>query len=154
MNMLDYQLLPSEDHIVRYCNPKLKTESGRVSEAAFELREIDLRKKPSYLSVNWIEYYQSFAEAFEEIKKIWIEKKLNKPGSQIALLNVGHTINYVRDASISDGSIRKCIDLIIKKTDSNDKNPSHSGIFGYEEFNKQVAILINKSVQEYIPINF
>ena len=43
--------LPDADHVARYCPKKKITEDGRITGAAFQLRESD----KGSLSTNWLE---------------------------------------------------------------------------------------------------
>lgn len=86
------------NHVSRYCSKKQITTDGRVSGAAFQLREVD----KGSLSINWLEKLglSSRAEEIEALVAIYRNKLPGYPnGSGIAVLNVGHTKQYVLENS-------------------------------------------------------
>lgn len=105
------------DHIARYCRPACVDPNDNAPLAcAFQIR-----KSETFLSVNWLEYFDvsSEAEAVDEVRAV-LRKKLGlKKRGRIAVLNVGDA----RGAT-------EC-DLRVTHQPTGDDG-SHAGISGYE----------------------
>ena len=113
--------IPGEHHVSRYCKPTSLRADGTPSGVAFRLRN---RNEP-YLSVNWLEYAHpgSRSEQIAEVRRCFVEKGFRTASAGIfAVLRVGQVISDVFDAS---GHKLRAVHK------PEDKDPSHSGLFGY-----------------------
>ena len=128
--------LPIKDHVSRYCKPKT-VPNGQPTGASFMLREGE-----EFLSVNWMECVGETDPKLQidKIREI-IELKLAKSGL-FAVLNVGDVIDQIQ---ISGG---KTLAILHEPTSG---DPSHSGIYGYQDEDLLVAELIAEMVIESYP---
>lgn len=134
-------LLPDHDHISRYCSVTHCTEDGQVTGRAFQLRQTD-----KYLSVNWLEFLQLCNRKNEigAVRKV-LGSKLNlNAKAQIAVLNAGKIIDYVRTKSQDARKLRV-------SHEPEETDPSHSGIYGYGYDDQLIADLIAEMVHENYP---
>ena len=109
---------------------------GDPTGQSFALRPVD----NNTLSVNWLEYYGNIGQE-EQINHVRedIELKLAARGL-FAILNVGEVIDYIRNV--------KVLSIIHEPTD---KDPSHSGIKGYDIHDQMVANMIAEKVIKTYP---
>ena len=140
-------IVPTEDHISRYCSPLRCTEEGQVTGAAFQLREID-----EYLSVNWLEYLQQaiWQEKIQEVRRVLNSKLRLTANAKIAVLNVGDIIDHVRTKSPDHRNL-SVLHEPIEDDPSQEDDLSHSGIYGFKYEDPMIGDLIAEVVQETYP---
>lgn len=133
--------LPTVDHISRYCKASTCAEDGRVTGAAFQLRQNE-----EYLSVNWLEYSQlrNRQEEIQEIRRILGSKLTLAQSARIAVMNVGQTISFVHAGSPDGRSLQVL-------HDPEEGDPSHSGIYNLPYDDILIAELIAEVVQATYP---
>ena len=119
--------LPDVDHLARYCKPSTIDESGQPMASAFAIRHGE-----DYLSVNWLEYFDSRpGVAIYEVREALIGKAFQlRQGGRFAVLNVG----------VVKTAVKRHLgrSLHINHLPSKD-DPSHAGVFGYAEVDFMVA---------------
>ena len=112
--------LPDGDHVARYCKPSSVRPDGRPFALAFRIRENE-----DYLSVNWLEYFQSpdVPAAVQHIRQAFRNKgfRLGRRGL-FAVLEVG-----AAKSAVDEGFGRS---LRFEYAPSRD-DPSHAAIYGY-----------------------
>ena len=127
------ELIPEDDHVLRYCTPS-KIENGFPLPIAFKLKNGE-----PYLSVNWVEYYkcENILTNVQKIREEFINKNysLSKNG-KFVLFHVSRTKQSIKETT--DQS------LCFKKIPCPDSH-SHSGIYGYEYNDKVVEDLVRLS---------
>jgi len=142
--------LNENSSIARRCREK-HIHNGVVTSKAFQLRQKTKEGKPEEnLSVNWIEYFQaSESEIISRIIKIWIQKKLEVKGAQLAKINVGKMIQHVKNET--NGKFN----LLVKKQNHKSSqiiDESHYGIIGFSVAdNNIIPRLIRDIVDSYYP---
>jgi len=138
--------VPTQNHITRCCFASRCTEDGRVTGAAFQLREID-----DYLSVNWLEYLQlsNRQDEIQEIRKVLNSKLTLTANAKIAVLNVGDILNHVSINTPDNRNLRVLHEPIEDEQEVYD--PSHSGIYGFRFEDHMIADLMAEVVQETYP---
>ena len=122
--------LSSRDHVSHYCRASTIDEFGMPMLAAFKLRT---SIKEQYLSVNWLEILNApnVNAALREVQRVLVGKKLDiEPKGRFAVLSVGTLTTFIQDT---------CNITLQFKYIPTKKDESHSGIFGYERENKNVA---------------
>lgn len=135
--------LASTDNVGRYCARNKVTEGGRITAEAFKLWP----KDKGYLSANWLEKIsQDKEEQIEYLRKYYLEKILKgqppkKTGAKIACLNVGCTLDFVRNET-DDKRVLQFLHL------ENDSDPSYSGIYGLTIEDDIVCELIAQRVNK------
>jgi hypothetical protein len=134
-------VIPTEHHISRYCKPTSLRADGTPSGVAFRLRN------ELYLSVNWLEHAHagSRSEQLAEVRRCFVEKGFRTASTGVfAVLNVGQVASHVVD--FSGRNLRA-----VHKPE--DKDPSHSGLFGYAYSDEDdlIADLIAEKVLETHP---
>lgn len=129
--------LPGKDHIARYCAPKTAPD-GRPTGASFMLR----KKDDEFLSVNWMEHFGGTDQKAQIVKiREHIELSLAKYGL-FAVLNVEKVIDQIQKFG------EKMLAILHEPTH---RDPSHSGIYGYQHEDLLVAELIAEAVIEIYP---
>ena len=133
--------LPASDHIARLCMPK-SCADGEIQASAFILRKDELS-----LSVNWLEFLKCPTRESEIVAICEVyKKKFNRvpTNAKIAILNIDKTCSHVHDAS-EDNRILNILH------EPEEKDPSHSGIFGMNQDDPLIAELICEMIQENYP---
>ena len=115
--------------------------------SAFFLRtKTKERNKPEeYLSVNWLNYYKGIMkEQFKKYFRIMNNKGFFiKEEGRLAVLNVKKTVDHVRNSTSEKRILKfKHITSHIR----NQKDPTHTGIFGYTIGENHIAFLIKDSI--------
>ena len=85
-------VVPDADHVSRYCSRSRLTEEGKVTAAAFQLKEDE-----QSISVNWLESLDQpnrEAEIAKVREALSSDITLRRTG-RIAVLNVGETRSHV-----------------------------------------------------------
>ena len=141
--MFDFDI-PDQHHVSRYCNPSSLKADGTPSGVAFRLRS---HKNERYLSVNWLEYAHSASrsEQLAKVRESFIEKGFGIASSaKFAVLNVGEIAAHVFEMS----GHKICASHQLE-----DKDPSHSGLFGYTYSDEDdlIADLMAEKVIELYP---
>lgn len=142
--------MPSErildsDHISRYCGGVQVKEDGTVSGTAFRLRK-QREAWEEYLSVNWLEFLErnSRDKQITEVQNV-IAGKLNaRAKAVLAVLNVGRMRAHVFNNSDDHRDLRA-----VHAPEHDDS--SHSGVYGLQPEDDEVADLIAQVVQETYP---
>ena len=131
-------LLP-EHNVARYYGPR-KIINGTVGYDAFLLRIGE-----GFLSTNWLEYFHPVGRQFQVAA---VQNALESKGFRasrnggFAILNVGAAVQQVYD---------DCNVLLNFRPLGQASDPSHTGIFGYDVDDTDVAESLAKSVQELHP---
>ena len=137
-------MINDDQHVARYCPRKAITSSGRITGAAFELREIDKGR----FSVNWTEYLglDSRKDEIDHLSVWFCEKmKGDLSKTRIAILNVGNTKAHVLEAS----ERRKLIEFHHRY---NINNPSHASIESFELDEFTIFAFIAESIIKSYPV--
>ena len=132
--------IPDSDHVSRYCGGS-HVEDGEISGTAFMLRANE-----EYLSVNWLEFLQlsNRQKEIQEVSRVLKDKgRILGATSVIAVLNAGEVLEHVRNAA--------AITLEAMRVPE-EKDPSHSGIFGYTPEDDIIAELIAQKVKKTHPV--
>ncbi|MDA2927173.1 hypothetical protein MYX78_08070 [Acidobacteria bacterium AH-259-G07] len=135
--------VPDTDHVSRYCSRSRLTEEGKVTAAAFQLKEHE-----QSISVNWLEFLSQPNRQAEiaEVRKVLTSNRITlRRTGRIAVLNVGETRNHVYSATHPDSK-----DLHILH-DPLPNDSSHSGIFGVMMDDQLIPELIVQTVKEIHP---
>lgn len=119
-------ILPGTDSVARLCKGShLDPDTGSPGPGAFMLRENE-----SYLSVNWLEYFEqcTHEERLLEIRRVLANKRTISSTARLALLNIGNAIRIVGDTPL----------LVFTHEPINSPglvaDPSHSGINNIQNF--------------------
>ena len=140
--------LGDTDHISRFYDEKRQNPDGSPNPAAFVLRKSDFRINPAledqrpFVSTNWLELFHSH-DRTAQVKKAFrtLRKKLKiLPTDHLAVLNV-------RDAKSECQAQGFSVDV---KTTGESFDPSHTGIYGLEHANKDIATLLANNVPHTI----
>ncbi len=111
----------SEDHhISRYCKPSAVGDNGLPLAAAFELRDGE-----DYLSVNWLEFFETsdLSQAIDFVRQAFKKKKYEvRPNGKFVSLQVGK----VKEVILRNGHLPVKIIHFDEEDD-----PSHGGVYGY-----------------------
>lgn len=104
--------------MVRYCPLRALDNDGRPTLVAFDLRDDE-----SYLSVNWLEYFQDTAQRSR------IDQVREAMGRRLTLGRRGRLLELeVQDVKEAGGMVG--CELRIEPRDNHD-DPSHAGIDGW-----------------------
>lgn len=132
--------LPDCDNVTRLCGGShVDPDTGKPSPGAFMLRADE-----SYLSVNWLEYFEQYSheDRLSEIRRVLAGKMKVGKAARLALLNVGGATQIVGDNPLIsftheplDGS-EAIVDL------------SHCGINNIQSFEQIVAEKLSQAVYE------
>ena len=121
-------------HVLRYCKPSSIGEDGLPLSTAFELRD-----REDYLSVNWLEFFETqyLSQAVNSVREAFKKKNFNvKSKGGFISLRVDQIIEVIQHNSHLPARI-------IHLPSKND--PSHSGIYGippsHETISSQIAEL-------------
>ena len=126
--------LSGHHHFTRHCRRR-DIADGIVARSAFLLRSGE-----EYLSTNWLEH---FHDADRQVQIAGVRQALTDKGFRVrrtaafAVLNVGAIITAYKNDLDSDIQI-------VTLGDAHD--PSHTGIFGYTEYDTDVAALLARQV--------
>jgi len=136
-------ILPSTDNVVRLCGGShLDPDTGSPGPGAFMLREDE-----SYLSVNWLEYFEqrTHEERLLEIRQVLANKRTIGSSARLALLSIGHAIREVGDNPL--------LFFTHEPIDSPNlvSDLSHSGINNIQSFEILVAEKLAQAVTELCP---
>lgn len=118
-------------HVTRYCKPMSVDDNGLPMASAFKLRY-----KEEYLSVNWLEFFETsdLPQRIDFVRKAFRDKNYTiKPNGRLAVLRVGE----VKDLISRLGLYPVRVEHLPGKN-----NPSHSGIFGYTASDRLIALEI------------
>ena len=136
--------IPGSDHIARYVPPSRIATDGRITGAAFELKEKPGRLE-EHLSANWLEYLRLSHRTTEMAELCHVLRQdltLSKNG-RIAVLQVEQVKKHVRSES---GRVLRIIHL------EKQHDPSYSGIFEMSPEHMMIAELIAQVVLETHPV--
>ncbi len=119
-------------------------EDGSISGTAFRLRK-KREAWEEYLSVNWLEFLEktSRGRQITQVQNVIAGKLNQRPKAVLGVLNVGRMRANVFNGS---GDHR---DLKVVHVPEHD--PSHSGVYGLQPEDDEVADLIAQVVQEAHP---
>lgn len=132
--------LPNADNVVRLCGGShLDPETGSPGPGAFMLRDDE-----SYLSVNWLEYFEQHCHENRllEVRRVLASKRSIGKTARLALFNVGNAIQIVGGNPLLTfthepiDSPELIVDL------------SHSGINNIQGFEQLVAEKLSQAVHE------
>ena len=142
--------VPNTAHITRYCSGGRVKRDGSISGEAFRLRQ-KAGYTEEYLSVNWLEHLgkHSREEEIAEIQAVLAAKLTGgiRPSARIALLNVGETLDRVRDNSEDSRNLQ----VLHEPESGPPPDPSHSGIHGLRLEDALIGDLIAMTVKEVHP---
>lgn len=134
--------IDDKDHVTRIIKKSELDEDGEITSASFELRK---NRDESYLSVNHVEFFidNGASNEIEALRSIREDLKptytLNN-NHQLAILNVGKTVNHVKTMTDDIRVLDFC------KKPSTKNNFSHAGIFKLKFDDIAVQELIAESV--------
>ena len=138
--------LNDPDHIARYCGSKKHNPDGSPSPAAFLLSDSDLKPDPNladprpFLSTNWLEFFHKHDRGVQ-IKGVIDSLKAKTRG-------IGPTAKFavfnVLDAKTQCEAEGFQIEI---KTTGEIDDLSHTGIYGYEHANGDVAAILAVQVK-------
>ena len=135
--------LPDDDHVVRYAKPTTVREDGSVDGSAFRLRPSD-----NGLSVNWLDYYQSFDKS-QQLDKVRQSSRLTmRPNGRLAELNIGVTKRHVQRGLKN----LRFIHAPLAAEGDYQPDSSHSEIRGLPPGDSPEAALIGDMIAECIQI--
>ena len=135
--------LPDDDHVVRYAKPTTVREDGGVDGSAFRLRPSD-----NGLSVNWLDYYQSFDKS-QQLDKVRQSSRLTmRPNGRLAELNIGVTKRHVQ-ARVKN---LRFIYAPLAAESEHRPDPSHAEIRGLPPGDSPEAALIGDMIADSIQI--
>lgn len=123
--------IDDSQHISRYCKPLCVSASGLPLGCAFYLRSNE-----EYLSVNWLGYYDEsdLHKSLDCVREAFQKKgfSTSKRGRYVIL-----KVSKIKSL-LSIFSSEECrVEHLPSEND-----PSHSGIFGYSESDKTIALRI------------
>ena len=128
------ELEPSH-HVARYCRRRDIRNDGAVSPAAFEMRPGE-----PYLSTNWLEYFHDSDRQSQiaGVRQALADKnfRVSRTGA-FAVLNVGAAVSACK------AGLNRQIEIIAL---GEAHDPSHTGIFGYTEYDPDIAARLATSV--------
>ena len=137
--------LGDTDHISRYYDKKRQNPDGSPNPAAFMLRNSDYRANSAledqrpFVSTNWLELLHP------QDKTIQIKKAFHILGKKLKILPTDHLAVFnVQDAKSVCKAQGFSIDI---KTTGETFDPSHTGIYGVEQANSDIATLLANKVQ-------
>lgn len=129
--------LPDKDHFARYCRPKTAPD-GQPTATSFMLR----KNKDDSLSINWMEYYGNTGRD-NQLARIREDIELTLASTGVfAILNVGNVIERIH------AEYKKRLEILHDPTNG---DPSHSGIYGYNDEDLHIATMIAELVLETYP---
>ena len=144
--VISVTLLDDIDHISRYYGFKKQNPDGSPSPAAFLLGATDFKPNPDivdsrpFLSTNWLEFFHK-QDRKVQIKGVIDSLKAKK-------MSVGTKANFavfnVLDAKSKCESEGYPIEI---KTTGEIYDPSHTGIYGFENANNEVAAILALEVK-------
>lgn len=146
---ISVSLLNDPDHIARYCGYKKHNPDGSPSPAAFLLSDSDLKPDPKladprpFLSTNWLEFFHKHDRGVQikgVIDSLRAKHRDIGPTADFAVFNV-------LDAKTKCASQGFQIEI---KTTGEIGDPSHTGIYGYEHANGDVAAILALQVKHSI----
>lgn len=132
-------ILPEGDSVVRLCGGShLDPDTGVPGPGAFMLREGE-----SYLSVNWLEYFQQCDHEGRmlEVRRVLASKRSVGRTARLALLNIGGAIKIVGGDPLLTFTHEP-----ISSEFTND--PSHSAINNVQGYEQLVAERLSQAVIE------
>ena len=127
--------LPNADHVARYCKPsEVDHGTDKPKVGAFQ-RKVDAssKKKEDYLSVNWLEYFDTpdRRSAVECVRRAFRTKNYSVRGN-------GRFVTFNVAAAKSAALAVSGSELFFTHLPCDD-DPSHSGIFGYPDDDLEIA---------------
>jgi len=130
--------LADGDHVVRYCGPRTVDSRGRITASAFVMRARPVRE--SFLSVNWLEFFQAAALAGRvHLLRQALRRKLRlSRNGRLGLLRVGGVRALAEHPETA--SVR------VERHSSKD-DPSHAGIYFAPEYEVAVAAALANQVE-------
>ena len=130
--------IPDQDYVSRYCSPKT-VDNGEIQAPAFFLK---LGKES--ISVNWLENLNLPDRNREivEVRRVYSNKLKVKEDARIAVLEVGKVREKVLNGPESGKNLKIEHDPIINQQNPSLNDPSHSGFYGLEPEDEEVAELI------------
>ena len=127
--------LAEHHHIARHCRAR-DIANGMPRENAFRLRPGE-----AYLSTNWPEYFHD-SDRLAQI--VSVRQALADKGFRVSRTGVFAVLNV--GAAVSACKMGRNLDVaIVALGEAHD--PSHSGIFGYTEYDTDIAALLAASVR-------
>jgi len=128
--------IDEKHHVSRYCKPLCVGPDDLPLGCAFELR-----KKETYLSVNWLEYYgkSDFVKSIDLVRQAFLKKRYRPSTSgKFVFLKISKVKSVI--VSLSSRSFK--IEHIPTRNDL-----SHAGIYGYTDSDKLIALKISELVR-------
>ena len=128
-------VLPDAHHVTRYCRGRDLRPDGRPLRDAFLLRPGE-----PYLSTNWLEYFHDSDRQSQiaGVRQALADKnfRVSRTGA-FAVLNVGAAVSACK------AGLNRQIEIIAL---GEAHDPSHTGIFGYTEYDPDIATRLATSV--------
>lgn len=122
-------LLPDDDHVVRYVRPGL-IDDEEVTGGAFHRKEGEIA-----LSINWLDYFrdQPKKQQVREVRRLF--RVQVRPNGRFAELNVGQTKRHLAD----ELEALKFVEdpLAADPENGHDEDPSHALIEGLPDPNQR-----------------
>ena len=134
--------LPNLDHVLRYIPPR-HVEDGVVNGEAFLAKPAE-----DAPSVNWLEWFDPPIENQVAGARSLTRLRYAKTG-QLARLNVGQTVQYVREND-PNGLVLSFVHDPLDATDAHPADPSHSLIYGVPTQETPEATLIKDLMADCI----
>ena len=136
-------VVPDPHHVTRLCGGSHVREDGTIAATAFKLRPGE-----SYLSVNWLEFLAlpNRELGLAEVRRVLGSKRTIGRASRLAVMNVGHVRNVVRQESSAHTELAVRHEPEIGPVGPRDV--SHSGIYGIPEDDIAIPELICGAVAE------
>lgn len=137
--------LPPDHHFSRYGSPGT-IDDDLPNSGAFKPREVD-----GHLSINWLEYFDGLAieQAVDAVREALIADEFDiRRNGRFLVLEVTRARNAILDGTGKSVSILHWPDDTVENWPDDDLNPSHSGIFGYEASDVEVALELSQLISE------
>ncbi len=129
-------MLPNSDHVSRYCKPTSVGRDGLPTTAAFELRPNE-----KYLSVNWIEYFDTLdlGTGIECVRGTFRRKDYQlRPNGRFAVVGVEAALAVIVKTV---GRLGRVEHMPLADDES------HAGLWGYTTEDLVVAVELRALVQ-------
>ena len=133
--------LAGSDHIARLYGKSKRNPDGTPSPAAFLLR-LDEPEPEDFLSNVWLQYFHRMCRQ-QQIDDVFraLKRKRGVPSqSRLAVFNILDTLGRCADEGI----------FVEVKLTGEEDDPSHAGIYGYVEYNEEVAQILSEEVSHQI----
>ena len=133
--------LAGSDNIARNYGKSKRNSDGTPSPAAFVLN-LERPEPEDYLSNVWLQYFHQTCrrQQIDGVLDALGKKRPVAPKSRFAVFNILETLQRCADDGI----------LVEVKPTGEEHDPSHTGIYGYVDYNDEVAHILSEQVNHEI----